>query len=86
MFVLLGINPRIAIGSSLVIRLLLDITGGVTYAMMNLVDANAVITLVISGCIASLLAAKLTRMISEKALRIFLGSIIIVLGVLVIIT
>jgi uncharacterized membrane protein YfcA len=79
MFVLLGINPRIAIGSSLVIRLLLDITGGVTYEMMNLVDANLVIILVISGCIASLLAVKLTRMISEKSLRIFLGIVIMVL-------
>jgi len=85
MSVLLGINPRIVVGSSLVIRLLLDITGGVTYAMMNLIDANVVIVLVISGCIASLLAVKLTKIISEKSLRIFLGTMITILGALVII-
>jgi len=61
LFVLLGINPRIVVGSSLAIRLLLDVTGGATYASMNLVDVNAVVPLTAAGCIASLLAVELTK-------------------------
>jgi len=79
LFIVVGIDPRLAIGSSLVIRLLLDIVGGVTYAYMNLVDINAVIILTLAGCLSSLVAARLTVLISKKSLIMFLGGVIILL-------
>ena len=48
LFIILGINPRIVVGSSLVIRLILDCMGGITYASMNLVDYNAAIILTLA--------------------------------------
>jgi len=84
-FVLLGIDSRIVVGSSLVARLLLDGVGGVTYASMNLVDINAVIALTLAGCATVPLTIKFTSTASEKTLRAVLGWIFTLLGALVII-
>lgn len=84
LFIVAGIDPGLAIGSSLVIRLLLDIVGGVTYAYMNLVDINAVIILALTGSLTSLVAARLTTIIPKKLLTMLLGGVIIILGALVI--
>jgi uncharacterized membrane protein YfcA len=84
LFIVAGIDPRLAIGSSLVIRLLLDVVGGVTYAYMNLVDVNAVIILALTGCLGSLVAARVTVLIPKKPFTVFLGAVIMLLGALVI--
>jgi len=84
MFILLGIDPRVAVGSSLVIRLLLDAVGGMTYATMNLLDVNAVIILALAGCVTVPLGVKLTKVASEKTFRIVLGAFITLLGALIV--
>lgn len=84
LFILLGISPRIVVGSSLVIRLLLDITGGATYAFVGLVNYNAVIILTLAGCVSALFAVKITGMISERKMRALIGGVIAILGVLVV--
>ncbi|MCS7115488.1 MAG: sulfite exporter TauE/SafE family protein [Nitrososphaerota archaeon] len=84
LFILFGITPHIVVGSSLVIRLLLDIAGGATYAFVGLVDYNAVVLLTLAGCVSALFAIKITRMISERKMRIFIGSVITLLGILVV--
>lgn len=84
LFILLGINPKIVVGSNLAIRLLLDCVGGFTYLSKNLVDYNAVKILTLAGCATVPLAAKLTAGASEKTLKIFLGGAIIFLGTWVI--
>jgi len=86
LFIILGIDPRIVIGSSLVIRLILDSVGGITYVSMNLVDYNAVIILTLSGCVVVPLSVKLTTAISGKTLNIIIGATIILLGALVTMT
>jgi hypothetical protein len=85
MFILLGIDPRVVVGSSLVIRLLLDAVGGMTYATMNLLDINAVVILALAGCLAVPLGVKLTKIASERTFRIVLGAFIILLGALVLV-
>lgn len=85
LYVLLGINPRVVVGSSLVIRLLLDLVGGLTYANMSLVDANSVLILTLAGCATAPLAVKLTTVASEKTLSTVLGLVTMVLGGLVVI-
>jgi uncharacterized membrane protein YfcA len=85
MFILLGIDSRVAVGSSLVIRLLLDAAGGATYAAMNLLDINAAIILATAGCLAVPLGVRLTKVVSEKTFRMVLGAFIILLGALVVI-
>jgi uncharacterized membrane protein YfcA len=84
LFVLVGIDPRIAIGSSLAIRLMLDVVGGATYAYMNLVDVNAVVILTLAGCLGSLVAARFAARVQQRTLRVFLGPTIMLLGALVI--
>ena len=84
LFVLLGIDPRIAVGSSLIVRLLLDCVGGFTYVGMNLVDYDTVIYLTASGSFAAYIAYKLTKGTSSRTLEIYLGLIIMILGALVI--
>lgn len=86
LLVLLGIKSRIAVGSSLVIRLLLDCSGGITYLSMNLVDFNAVVALTIPGALMALPTVKWTTESKEKTLRTFLGGIITIFGAAVIIT
>jgi uncharacterized membrane protein YfcA len=83
LFILLGIDPRIAVGSSLVIRLLLDGVGGMTYATMNLVDINTVIALTLAGCVTVPLGVKLITAVSEKNLSVLLGGMAIFLGAFV---
>ncbi len=85
LLVLLGIKPRIAVGSSLVIRFLIGCFGGITYASMNLVDINVAITLTLAGTVTALPVIKLTTKTMEKKFRAFLGFVIALLGVLVII-
>ena len=85
LFILLGIDPRLVIGSSLVVRLFVDGVGAMTYGSMNLVDINAVTVLTLAGCVTAPLAVKLTTVASEKTLRMVLGGIITFLGALVII-
>ncbi len=85
LLVLLGIKSRIAVGSSLVIRFLLDCFGGVTYASMNLVNINVAIALTLAGAVIALPAIKLTTEAKEEKIRAFLGGVIILLGALVII-
>lgn len=85
LFILLGISPHIVVGSSLVIRLLLDIAGGVMYAFVGLVNYNAVVLLTLAGCVSALFAIKITRMISERKMRILIGNVITILGILVVI-
>jgi uncharacterized membrane protein YfcA len=84
LFILLGIDSRVAVGSSLVIRLLLDGVGGTTYATMNLLDVNAVVILALAGCLAVPFGVKLAKVASEKTFRIVLGVFIMLLGTLVI--
>jgi hypothetical protein len=83
LFILLGIDPDMVIGSSLVIRLLLDCTGGLTYVSMGMVDVNTAIVLILAGCSAAPLGVKVTSKVSDKSLRILLGVIITFLGALV---
>lgn len=80
--VVLGIEPQMVVGSSLAIRLLLDITGGATYVSMNSVDYYVVLVLISTGIIAVPFATKLTTKISQKTLRVFLGVVIMLLGLL----
>ena len=84
LFILLGISPRIVVGSSLIIRLLLDVTGGATYAFVGLVDYNAVLLLTLAGCVSALFAVKIARIISERKMRTFIGGVITILGILVV--
>jgi uncharacterized membrane protein YfcA len=85
MFILLGIDPHVVVGSSLVIRLLLDAVGGMTYATMNLLDINVVVVLALAGCLAVPLGVKLTKIASERTFRIVLGAFITLLGALVLV-
>lgn len=85
LLVLLGIKSRIAVGSYLGIRFLLNCFGGITYASMNLVDINVAITLTLAGAVIALPVIKLTKKTIEKKFRAFLGCVIALLGVLVII-
>jgi uncharacterized membrane protein YfcA len=85
LLVLLGVKPRIAVGSSLVIRLLLDCLGGISYASMNLVDINVVVVLSLAGALTAFPAIKLATIASEKTFRIILGGVITLLGAFVII-
>jgi uncharacterized membrane protein YfcA len=85
LFVLLGIDPAIAVGSSLTIRLLLDCVGGLTYASMNMIDLEAAAVLTIVGCLSVPLAVKFTKMLSGKNFTRFLGVVIAILGLLVVI-
>ncbi len=82
---LLGVKARIAVGSTLVIRLLLDCLGGISYASMNLVDINVAITLTLAGAVTAIPAVRLTTKTEEKKFRVVLGSMIILLGALVIV-
>ena len=84
LFIFLGIDPRIAVGSSLIVRLLLDCVGGFTYVGMNLVDYNTVMYLTASGSFTAYIAYKLTKGASSRTLEIYLGLIIMILGALVI--
>lgn len=86
LLVLLGIKARIAVGSSLVIRFLLDCFGGITYASMNLVDVNTAVTLTLAGALTAIPAVRLTTRTGEKKFRMVLGCIVIFLGALVIIS
>ena len=84
LFVLLKIDPRIAVGSSLVVRLILDCVGGFTYVGMNLVDYNAVMYLTVPGSFAAFITYKLTKGASSKTLKRYLGLMTMILGALII--
>jgi uncharacterized membrane protein YfcA len=84
LFILLGLDPRMVVGSSLVMRLLLDCASGLTYATFNMVDFNSVLILTLTGSMAVPVAVKLTKNVSEKNLCMFLGGIIVILGALVV--
>jgi len=84
LFILLGLDPRIVIGSSLTIRLILDCAGGITYATVSMVDFNAVLVLTLAGALVVPLVVRLTKKVSEKNLFIFLGAVIVILGALVV--
>jgi uncharacterized membrane protein YfcA len=83
LFVIMGVDLSITVGSSLAIRLLLDVTGGITFASMNLVNIDAAVILTLAGCIAIVPAAKLAIQASKEKLRSFLGIAIILLGMFV---
>ena len=84
LFVLVGIDPSATVGSSLAIRILLDVTGGITFASMNLVNVDAAVILTLAGCIAIVPAAKMAIQVSKEKLRSFLGVAVMLLGVFVI--
>lgn len=84
LLLIMGVNPRRAVGSSLVIRLLLDCFGGATYATMNLVDIKVAIALVLAGTVTILPAIKWATRARRKTLSTFLGCAIILFGALVI--
>ncbi|MEM3013976.1 MAG: sulfite exporter TauE/SafE family protein, partial [Candidatus Bathyarchaeia archaeon] len=85
LFVVLGIDPAIVVGSSLIVRLILDFVGGFTYVSMNLFDFEAFVILSLFGCFSVSLATKVTKKLSKKGLSMFLGILIILLGLIVII-
>ncbi|MBS7614208.1 sulfite exporter TauE/SafE family protein [Candidatus Bathyarchaeota archaeon] len=85
LYIVLGIDPAIVVGSSLIVRLILDFAGGLTYASMNLFNFEAFIVLTLSGCFSVSWAVKVTKMFSQKGMRVFLGFSVIFLGLLVII-
>jgi uncharacterized membrane protein YfcA len=85
LFILMGINPRVVVGSSLAIRLLLDCVGGLTYANMSLVDVHAVVIVALAGCVTVPLSVKFTTMSSERVLSTALGLVVAFLDMLVIV-
>jgi uncharacterized membrane protein YfcA len=84
LLLVMGIDPQRAVGSSLVVRLLLDCLGGITYVSMNLVDFTVVIALTVAGVTAVPFAIKWTTAVRRRTLSTFLGCVIIVFGALVI--
>lgn len=85
LYIVLGIDPAIVVGSSLIVRLILDFVGGFTYVSMNLFDFEAFVILSLFGCFSVSLATKVTKKLSKKGLSMFLGILIILLGLIVII-
>jgi len=85
LYIVLGIDPAIVVGSSLIVRLILDFVGGLTYASMNLVNFGALTILTISGCFSVPWAVKATKKFSRKGMSVFLGILIVFLGLLVIV-
>jgi len=82
--VLLGVKSQIAVGSSLVVRLLLDSLGGITYLSMNLVDFEATIALAVAGALIAPPTVKWTKGRKEETLRTFVGGMITIVGAIVI--
>jgi len=82
--VLLGVKSRIAVGSSLVGRLLLDSLAGITYLSMNLVDFEATIALAVAGALIALPTVRWTKGRKEETLRTFVGGMITIVGAIVI--
>jgi uncharacterized membrane protein YfcA len=84
LFILLGLDPRTVIGSSLVVRLLLDCASGLTYVTFSMVDFYAVVILTLAGAMAVPIVVKLTKNVSDKNLCMFLGGVIVILGALIV--
>ena len=84
LFVLLGLDPILVVGSSLAIRLLLDCSGSLTYISMNLVDLKALLLLGVPGACSALIGVMVANKISRETLRMVVGIVVVILGVILI--
>jgi len=84
LFVLLGLDPILVVGSSLAIRLLLDCSGSLTYMSMNLVDLKALLLLGTPGACSALIGVTVANKISRETLRMVVGIVVVILGAILI--
>jgi len=75
-----GIYPALAIGSSMIARVAVQLAPGLTFMSFGEVEFGVIIALVGSGVVGGISGAFTTKKLSASALRMLTGVVVMVLG------
>ena len=85
LLILFGVNSYVVVASSLVSRIAISLTSGVSYAILGYAEPKILINLLIGGLIGTTIAMKTEKNVSEKNHRKLIGTIIMILGIIILI-
>lgn len=83
--ILIGVNPAVAIGSSLLLQILISPLGGLYHHKLGHVDRKIFFLLVFTGMLGAFLGASISSHLPTKELIVLVGASTIVAGVSIVI-
>lgn len=85
MLVTMGVNPLVAVSSSIMVELILGVANNVLHFSFQSFDWKIALPLLASGIIGIIIGSKFSYRIPEQTFRVVLGILVIFFGILMII-
>jgi uncharacterized membrane protein YfcA len=83
LLILSGIYPALAIGSSMIARVAVQLAPGLTFMSFGGINLGVMIALAGSGIVGGVLGAFTTNKLSASVVRMLIGTVVVALGALV---